>query len=153
MVMSNYTTFPDAIVFPDGTIRLVSVDAKSWAYSNTDIKRNCTISTVPDYDAFEDSVPQLMSDDGLVVKYERQPVFHYRSKRNTSLKKSASTDALDDYDRHRARFEDMTVEEYRKQSQRMRAYGRFKADHYRRMQERDEKRKRQEVLQDEQADQ
>jgi hypothetical protein len=34
-----------------------------------------------------------------------------------------------------------------------RGYGRFKADHYRRMQERDEKRKRQEVPKDEQADQ
>jgi hypothetical protein len=147
--MSKGQTFPDAIVFQDGTIRLVSVDAKSWAYSNTNMQERCTISTVPDYDVFEDSVPQSMSDDGLVVKYERQPVFHYRSKRNTSLKKSASNDALDDYDRHRARFEDMTVEEYREQSQRMRAYSRFKADHYRRMQERD--RKGQEMLQDEQS--
>ncbi len=108
--MSSHTWFPDAIVFPDGTIRLVSVDAKSWAYSNTDIKRKCTVSTVPDYDAFEDSVPQLMSDDGLVVKYERQPVLHYRSKRNTSLKKSASNDAVDDHDSHQARFEGLMQE-------------------------------------------
>ena len=108
--MSILTDFPDTIVFPDGTIRLMSVDAKSWAYSNTDIKRKCTVSTVPDYDAFEDSVPQLMSDDGLVVKYERQPVLHYRSKRNTSLKKSASNDAVDDHDSHRARFEGLMQE-------------------------------------------
>jgi hypothetical protein len=105
MNMSKGQIFPDAIVFPDGTIRLVSVDAKSWAYSNTNMQSKCTISTVPDYDVFEDSVPQSMSDDGLIVKYERQPAFHYRSKRNTSLKKSASNDTVDDHDSHRARFE------------------------------------------------
>ena len=96
--MTEGQTFPDDIVFPDGTIRLVSVGAKSWAYSNTNIQERCTISTVPDYDVFEDSVPQSMSDDGLIVKYERQPVFHYRSKRDTSLKINVSNDAEDDYD-------------------------------------------------------
>ena len=102
--MSRGQTFPDAIVFPDGTIRLVSVDAKSWAYSNTDIKKRYTISTVPDYNDFEDAIPQMMNDDGLVVKYERQPVFHYRSKRKTLPKGTCCGNFADDHDRHRARF-------------------------------------------------
>ena len=107
--MSNYTTFPDAIVFPDGTIRLVTSAAKQWAYSNTNIKNSCTESTVPDYDDFEDSIPPMMEDIGLVVKWERQPVFHYRSKRGSSKNKRASNDSEDDYDGHRARFEGLTA--------------------------------------------
>jgi hypothetical protein len=103
MIMSKGQTFPDAIVFPDGTIRLVTSAAKLWAYSNTDMKNTCTDSSVPDYVDFEDSIPPMMEAVGMVVKREPMPVFHYRSKRNTSLKKSASNDALDDYDRHRAR--------------------------------------------------
>ncbi len=78
--MSRGQTFPDAIVFPDGTIRLVSVDAKSWAYGNTSIGKRCTLGTVPDYSHFTSRVPQAMSDDGLVVRYERRSVLRYRSK-------------------------------------------------------------------------
>ena len=78
--MSKGQEFPDAIVFQDGTIRLVSVDAKSWVYGNTTIKNGCTISTVPDYSHFTDRVPQAMSDDGLVVRYERRSVIRYRIK-------------------------------------------------------------------------
>jgi len=37
--MSVHTTFPDAIVFPDGTIRLVTDAAKQWAYTNTNCSR------------------------------------------------------------------------------------------------------------------
>lgn len=106
--MSKGQTFPDAIVFPDGTIRLVSVDAKSWAYSNTDIKNSCTVNTVADYIEFENSVSQALEDDGFVVKHERQPVFHYRSKRGTPKNKRASNDSENDYDGHRARFEGLT---------------------------------------------
>jgi hypothetical protein len=147
--MSNYTIFPDAIVLPDGTIRLVTSVAKHWAYTNTSIDRWCELSTVPDNVDFEDSVARAIETDGFVVKHERQTVFHYRSKRRTSLKTKTSNDLEDDYDRHRAGFEGMTVEQYRKQCQTMCAYARFKFDHYRRMQERDEK--RQEALQDEQT--
>jgi hypothetical protein len=142
--MSSHTWFPDAIVFPDGTIRLVSVDAKSWAYSNTDIKRNCTISTVPDYDAFEDSVPQLMSEDGLVVKYERQPVFNYRSKRRRWPKFATSGDGkvIDLF---------LHIPKHRRQEVMIRAYARHRARNWRLMQEAADKRKPQEVLQDEQS--
>ena len=108
--MSNYTTIPDAIVFPDGTIRLVTSAAKQWAYSNTEVKNSCSVSTVPDYVDFEDSIPQMMEDDDLVVKRERQPVFHYRSKRGSSKNKRASNDSEGDYDKHRARFEGLMQE-------------------------------------------
>ena len=111
--MSIHTTFPDAIVFPDGTIRLVTSAAKQWAYSNTNIKNSCTESTVPDYDDFEDSIPPMMEDIGLVVKWERQPVGHYRSKRRTSPRAKTSDDSEDEYDRHRARFAQLTLKEYR----------------------------------------
>jgi hypothetical protein len=136
--MSKGQTFPDAIVFPDGTIRLVSVDAKSWAYSNTDIKKRCTISTVPDYNAFEDSVPHLMSDDGLVVKYERQPAFHYRSKRRKWPKSTSDGNVI--------KFLEKIPESCRQDAM-FRAFGRHKARNWRLMQERDEK--RQEELQEE----
>jgi len=139
--MSSHTRFPDAIVFPDGTIRLVSVDAKSWAYSNTQIKKRCTISTVPDYIIFSDSIPQMMNDNGLVVKHEKQPVFHYRSKRKALPKAIPCENSTDDYDRHRARFVGMDVEQYRKQSRTMRAYSAFRARHHRMQQEAAEKRK------------
>ena len=108
--MSIHTTFPDAIVFPDGTIRLVTSAAKLWAYSNTEVKNSCTDKTVPDYVDFEDSIPQMMEDDELVVKRELQPVFHYRSKRRTSKNKRAANDSEDDYDGHRARFEGLMQE-------------------------------------------
>jgi hypothetical protein len=115
MVMSNYTTFPDAIVFPDGTIRLVTDSAKHWAYSNTDIKDRCTVCAVPDYVDFEDSIPQMMENVGLVIRWERQPVGHYRSKRRTSLKAKTSDDPDDYHDSHRARFVGMTLKQYRAQ--------------------------------------
>ena len=108
--MSNHTTFPDVIVFPDGTIRLITGAAKQWAFSNTEVKNSCSVSTVPDYVDFEDSIPQMMEDDELVVKRERQPVFHYRSKRGTSKNKRAANDSEDDYDGHRARFEGLMQE-------------------------------------------
>jgi len=108
--MPSRKTFPDAIVFPDGTIRLVTESAKQWAYSNTEVENSCSVSTVPDYVDFEDSIPQMMEDDELVVKRERQPVFHYRSKRGSSKNKKASNDSEGDYDGHRARFEGLTAE-------------------------------------------
>jgi len=74
--MSNHTTFPDAIVFPDGTIRLVTDAAKQWAYTNTAINGWCTISTVPDYVDFDKSIPPLMEGKGLVVQWKRMPVSH-----------------------------------------------------------------------------
>ena len=143
--MSNYTTFPDAIVFPDGTIRLVTDSAKHWAYSNTDIKDRCTVCTVPDYVDFEDSIPQMMENVGLVVKWERQPVSHYRSKRRTSLKAKTSDDPEGDHDEHRARFAQLTLKQYRC----LKGWIEFKRNHHRHLPAPPEKRKRQELLQEE----
>ena len=84
--MSIGQTFPDAIVFPDGIIRLLSVDAKSWAYSNTKLKDYCTVNTVADYVVFDCSVPQMMSDDGLVVRYAKHTVWQYKDRRKAQLK-------------------------------------------------------------------
>jgi hypothetical protein len=116
--MSKGQTFPDATVFQDGTI-----------------------STVPDYVVFPDETPQMMSDDGLVVKYERQPVFHYRSKRKTLPKATCCENSADDHDRHRARFEGLSLEAYRKQCRTMKAYAKFQQRHHRMEQEAAEKRK------------
>jgi len=151
--MSIHTTFPDAIVFPDSTIRLVTRAAKQWAYTNTNINRWCDLSTVPDYVDYEDSVAQALEDNGFALKRERQPVGHYRSKRKTPVKENTSNDSEDEFDRHRARFEGLTVEEYRRQIEMCRGYGRHRARNWRLMQERDERRKHQEMLQDEQTDQ
>ena len=82
--MSIHTTFPDAIVFPDGTIRLVTRAAKNLVYSNTDIGRIFSLSTadaVPDYLQFDDTIAEMFADEGMTVKRERMPVGHYRSKR------------------------------------------------------------------------
>ena len=110
--MFNHTPFPDAIVFPDGTIRLVTSAAKNFAYSNTDIRTIFTISranAVPDYLPFDDTIPEMFEDAGLVVKRERQPVSHYRGKRGTSKSKRASNHTDGDYDGHRARFKGLTA--------------------------------------------
>ena len=66
--MSILTTFPDAIVFPDGTIRLVTDSAKQWAHTNTAIDGWCKINTVPDYVDFDSSIPPLMEGKGLTVQ-------------------------------------------------------------------------------------
>ena len=104
MNMSNCTTIPDAIVFPDGTIRLVTSAAKDFAYSSTDIAIIHSLSTangVPDYIDFDSNIPQMLADAGLVIKQERQPVFHYRSKRRRWPKSTTSSDGkviqLSDY--------------------------------------------------------
>jgi len=149
MVMSNYTTFPDAIVFPDGTIRLVTSAAKNLAYSNTNIGKIFSISTanaVPDYLDFDDSIPEMFEDGGLVVKRERVPVGHYRSKRRRWPKSTTSTDAkvVDFLQR---------IPRNCREDAMCRAYGRHRARNWQLMQKRDEKRKRQEALQDEQTDQ
>lgn len=134
--MSIQRTFPDAIVFPDGTIRLVTSAAKSWAYSNTEIKGKCTVSTVPDYDAFEDSVAQLMEDMGFVLQRERIPVAHYRSKRRRWPKSTMSNDAkvIDFLQR---------IPKQCREDAMCRAYGRHRARNWRLMQEAAKKKRRQ----------
>ena len=140
--MSTCTTIPDAIVFPDGTIRLVTSAAKLWTYTNTAIRSSCTASTVPNYIESEDSVAEAMEDAGLVLKRERQPVFHYRSKRRRWPKSTTSGDGkvtqLSDY-----------RSEVQRQVVAQRGYTRFQIRHRRRMQERDEKRRCEDVQEDE----
>lgn len=133
--MSIHTIFPDAIVFPDGTIRLVTSAAKQWAYTNTNIDRWCDLSTVPDYVDYEDSVAQALEDDGFVVKREHVPVGHYHSKRRRWPKSTTSNDAkvIDFLQRISKRY---------RQDAMHRAYGRHRARNWRLMQERDEKRKK-----------
>jgi hypothetical protein len=136
--MSNQTAFPDAIVFPDGTIRLVTDSAKLWAHANTAINGWCKIDTVPDYVDFDDSIPQLMEENGFVIKRERHPSFHYRSKRRKWPKSTSDGNVI--------KFLEKIPKSYRQDAM-FRAFGRHKARNWRLMQERDEK--RQEELQEE----
>ena len=94
--MSIITQFPDAIVFPDGTIRLVTIAAKSVAESNTDIRSFFSLGAddpLPDYVFFDCSGPELLEDEGLVVKWEQMPLGHYRSKQRRWPKSAVSGEA------------------------------------------------------------
>ena len=91
--MCSKTRFPDAIVFPDGTIRLVTRAARELTYSSSTIKELLPIRTareVPDYFSFDDSWPVTLKARGLEVRQQRQPVGHYRSKRRRWPKARAS---------------------------------------------------------------
>jgi hypothetical protein len=132
--MSVQQSFPDAIVFPDGTIRVVTSAAKLWTYTNTAIRSSCTASTVPNYIESEDSVAEAMEEAGLTVIREEMPVSHYRSKR----RRWPQTTTFDDTTV--IKFRDRIPEEKRDDAM-CRAYGRHRARNWRRMQERDEKRK------------
>ena len=140
--MSIQTAFPDAIVFPDGTIRLVTDAAKRWAHASTNIDRWCELSTVPDYVDFDDSIPPLLEGKGLVVQWKQMPVNHYRSKRRKWPKSTVNNDgtAID--------FLQRIPKQHRKRAI-SRAHARQRARNHRKMQERDEK--RQEALQEEQT--
>ena len=141
--MSNQTAFPDAIVFPDGTSRLVTDAAKQWAYTNTAINSWCELSTVPDYVDFDDSIPPLMEGKGLVVQWKQMPVSHYRSKRRKWPKSAATNDdtTID--------FLQRIPEEHR-EAVRHRAHGRQRARNHR-AQEAAKRRKRRKELQDRQS--
>ena len=146
--MSVQQSFPDVIVFPDGTIRLVTRAAKDLAYANTNIAKIFSLSTesaVPDYLMFDPSIPQMFVDEGFTVKWERQPVEHYRGRRRRWPKTATSKNAtvID--------FLKRTPDEYRNDAM-CRAYGGHRQRNHR-MQEAAEKRKRQEKLQDEQPHQ
>jgi hypothetical protein len=108
--MSVHTIFPDAIVFPDGTIRLVTDAAKQWAYTNTNIDRWCELSTVPDYVDFDNSIAQLMEGKGLVVQWKQIPVSHYRSKRRKWPKSTLNNDTIDFLKRQEEMQEEQAVE-------------------------------------------
>ena len=143
MIMSNHTTFPDAIVFPDGTIRLITAAAKKWAHTKTEVKDTCSADAVPDYDVFTENIPKMMSDYGLVVRREKQPAFHYRSKRRKWPKSTPTSDdtTID--------FLQRIPEEHR-EAVRHRAHGRQRARNHR-AQEAAKRRKRRKELQDRQS--
>ena len=143
--MSIHTTFPDAIVFPDGTIRLVTRAAKDLAYANTNIRRIFSLSTadaVPDYLMFDNTIPEMFEDEGMNVKWERQPVGHYRSRRRRWPKSTPAGDGevMDLF---------LHIPKHHRHDSMFRAYGRHRARNWRLMQERDEMRNRDEVRQDE----
>ena len=66
--MSIGQTFPDAVVLLDGWIRLITEDARSWAFMNTDLSEQCDKNNIPYTMQAEDNVPSLMEEDGLVVR-------------------------------------------------------------------------------------
>ena len=91
--MSVQQSFPDVIVFPDDTIRLVTRAAKDFAYANTDIAKIFSLSTaasVPDYLLFDPTIPEMFEDGGMSVKWERMPVAHYQGKRRRWPKSKVS---------------------------------------------------------------
>ena len=95
--MSNITAFPDAIVFPDGTIRLVTRAAKEVAYAATEVRNTRSASSakaVPDYVSFYDEVPPVLERAGLVLVWERVPVGHYQSKKRKWPKRASSVDEV-----------------------------------------------------------
>ena len=124
MVMSIQTNFPDVIVFPDGTIRLVTRAAKDLAYANTNIAKVFALSSanaVPDYLMFDETIPEIFEDEGFTVKWERQPVGHYRGKRRLWPKASNRPKVI--------KFLERIPDEYRK-SAANRAYARFRQRHH-----------------------
>ena len=73
MIMAtNVLRMPDVMVYRNGDVRLVSSDAKSWAYQNTTLSDDCTVSTVPEWMLCDESMTQVMEDDGLSVFRSRR---------------------------------------------------------------------------------
>ena len=143
--MSNRYALPDVIVEPDGLIRLVSVDAQSWTRQNTNIRDT---GGIQDRNLIDHSALEVMASDGLVVMWRK----HDAPVRQERIKiRGDRSSHPDEFDRHRAKFEGLTLEKYRRQIRAQRALAKFRADHHRRMQERDEKHL--ETLQDEGTDQ
>lgn len=146
--MSVQISFPGVIVFPDGTIRLVTRAAKDLAYANTNIAKIFSLSTksaVPDYLMFDPTIPQMFVDAGFTVKWERQPVEHYRARRRRWSRAATSKNAtvID--------FLERIPDEYRNDAM-CRAYGGHRQRNHR-VQKVAEKRKRQEKQQDKESPQ
>ena len=145
-------TFPDIVVQDDSEVRVVTHAARRWLYENTNIKDGTDISgpdSVPKIVSLDSRTHQSMEDDGLVVMRDRRPVS--QRLKDQSLPSTGRTllESDDQYDGHRARFEDVTLEVYREQRRTMRSMNRWYFRNRRLMQEAAEKRK---VLQDNQLD-
>ena len=120
--MSNITAFPDAIVFPDGTIRLITFAAKEAAFAATEVRNTQfarSAKEVPDYVPFHDDVPPVLERAGLVLVWERVPVGHYRSNLRKWPNRASASDEVVVY------FLARVPEEYR-QSAASRAYARHR---------------------------
>lgn len=149
--MSKHQTFPDVIAYNDGHLRLVTQAARSWTYSNTSLGDHVTQATVPRWIQSSDpGVVEDMEHAGLVVTRGRCPT-NQQIEVPGPAKEGPCNDSADEFDRHRARFMGMPLEEYRRQIEKFRAYGRHRAENHRLMQEAAEKRKSQDGLQDEQT--
>ena len=73
--MSIGQTFPDIVIMPDGSYRLVTYAARSWVYQNTSAKRECDgIEDMPRYIWLVDWLTEEMRLDGLVVRTTKVPL-------------------------------------------------------------------------------
>lgn len=135
--MSVGQTFPDIIVLGSGKYQLVTRDAKSWVHFNTGVSNYEDIDRI--MTIMGKDISREMAHDGLVVMRRRNQTSGRQNR--IEVKGNASNDP-DDFDRHRARFMDMPLEEYRKHFEMFRAYGRHRARNHRLMQEAAEKRKK-----------
>ena len=68
--MSKGQIFPDAVLLPDGRVRIVSVDAQEWVKSNT----SCFDGEIPRIILFDDprDIIDAMDMDGLTVRTKRR---------------------------------------------------------------------------------
>ena len=70
--MSIRQTFPDAVLLPDGSLRLVTQDARSWMYSNTNLSCPCSgANDVPQFILPAPGLVDVMRLDGLVVREKK----------------------------------------------------------------------------------
>ena len=67
--MSIGQTFPDIVIMPDGSYRLVTYAARSWVYQNTSAKKECDgIEDMPRFIWLVGGLTEEMRLDGLVVR-------------------------------------------------------------------------------------
>ena len=68
LVMSIHLTFPDVILYANGIIRLVTEDARSWAYSNTSLSQTHDSMNIPSIFRLEGVTTEELEHDGLFVR-------------------------------------------------------------------------------------
>ena len=78
--MSIGQTFPDAVVLHDGWIRLVTIDARCWAYMETSLSEHCDNNDIPYFIQATDKVPYQMKEDGLVVRWPKTGPWAYKER-------------------------------------------------------------------------
>ena len=78
--MSIGQTFPDVIVLNDGVVRLVTSDAGSWAYMETNLSKHCDKNDIPYFIQVTDETPYQMKEDGLVVRWPKTGLWAYKER-------------------------------------------------------------------------